>query len=234
MQEALPSFCPPVDVVARLQSGEPCFVVASGPSLRQADCDQLRDNGVVIAVNNAFQYLPWADVLYACDANWWDLHIDAVNASFAGQCWIQNDTKGRPDKVHAECAVRYGLRVVYGRDAPGLGKDKIHYGAHSGYQAINLAYLWGARLIVLLGYDMQNTGGKSHFFGDYPLGTLANFPEPGRMIPHYEQLSTDLAAEGVEVINCTRHTALPYFKRRDLRDVLASLSAQGQASTLSA
>jgi len=76
----------------------------------------------------------------------------------------------------------------------------------------------GARRIILLGFDMQWTGGKSHFFGDHAEG-LRN-KDPTAHIPHFTQLAADLEREGVEVINCTRETALYQFKRATLEQVI--------------
>lgn len=95
----------------------------------------------------------------------------------------------------------------------------IHWGGNSGYQAINLAYLWGARRVVLLGYDMQKTDGKSHWFGDHPKGLNGNSPYP-TWIQKFDRLAADLKSEGVEVINATRETALRCFQRANLEDIL--------------
>jgi hypothetical protein len=106
----------------------------------------------------------------------------------------------------------------------------IHYGMNSGYQAINLAYLMGATHIVLLGYDMQPTGGKQHWFGEHP-DELRTGPLQSMFAPKFVRLALDLEAAGIRVTNCTRETALTCFKRASLQETLASLSAQGRAST---
>jgi len=113
-----------------------------------------------------------------------------------------------------EYAQENGITAVPGQDRPGLGLDLLHFNSNSGAQAINLAYLYGAKTIILLGYDMQHTNGQKHFFGDHtgPLhnGNHANY------VKCFDKLANDLASEGVEVINCTRVTALTQFKRMDL------------------
>lgn len=91
----------------------------------------------------------------------------------------------------------------------GLGRDCLHYGNNSGYQAINLAYLFGAKRIILLGYDMHAIGPR-HFFGEHP-GSLSSGSDYADWIPRFNQLAADLKSEGVEVINCTRSTALHCF-----------------------
>lgn len=204
--------------------------LATGPSLSADDCAAIQGKAQVIAVNDAYKLAPRADIVYACDARWWFVHGEQVMAAATGERWIQHMAdQVPPDKLHADAAQKFGLRVVRGREGVGLGRDVIHFGSNSGYQAINLAYLRGATRIVLLGYDMQHTGGAVHFFGDHP-EQLHNGPDFNSIIPKFKALAADLAAEGVEVINCTRQTALPYFRRAALEDVLPSLSAPARAS----
>lgn len=108
-----------------------------------------------------------------------------------------------------------------GEDCCGISRqpDTIHTGMNSGYQAIQLAYLWGATKIILLGYDMQKTGGKAHWHGDHPkgLGNCGNF---SKWILAMNDLAKDLKVEGVEVVNCSRQTALKCFRRAELKDTL--------------
>ena len=94
----------------------------------------------------------------------------------------------------------------------------IHEGGNSGYQAMNLAFNAGAKRIVLLGFDMQRTGDKAHWFGNHP-GSM-QVPSPyADWLKKFEPLAADLTAQGVEVFNCTRETALTCFKRVPLESV---------------
>jgi hypothetical protein len=80
---------------------------------------------------------------------------------------------------------------------------------------MNLAYHLGARRILLLGFDMQRTNGKSHWFGDHP-GRL-NVPSPyTEFVKRFNVLANDLDAEGVSVVNCSRATALQCFQRHPI------------------
>lgn len=196
------------------RAGSTFVVIASGPSLAAEDCEQVRawrarGGGKVIAINTSYRLAPWADALYACDAKWWDENIEAVRRETSAELWTQA----------ADAAKRYGLQRVKGRRADGLGRDVIHLGGNSGYQAVNLAYLWGARRIVLLGYDMQHTGGASHWHGDHPWKKGVK-PPVHTWLPRFTQLAEDLEREGVEVVNATRHTALKCFPRQPLEEVV--------------
>ena len=136
---------------------------------------------------------------------------------FHGERWTHQNAD-TPDADQTAAANRWGLKMMPGRGNRGLGRDVMHFGDNSGYQAINLAYLWGAGRIILLGFDMQRTGGRAHFFGDHP-GALNSGTQYTDFAPHFWQLADDLRAEGVEVINCTRETALACFTRARIDDI---------------
>ena len=188
--------------------------VATGPSLTADDCAKAAGSASqVIVVNDAYRLIPDADYLYACDPQWWKVHIDRVRETFSGKLYTQwHDDAGK------EFAAEHGLTALEGSHDSGLGLDKIHFNENSGAQAINLAYLLGAKRIILLGYDMGWSGGKSHFFGDHPpeLTTGNHFV----YVESFTKLARDLKAKGVEVINCTRETMLYQFPRAELSAVL--------------
>ena len=71
---------------------------------------------------------------------------------------------------------------------------------------------------MLLGYDMQDPDGVVHWHGKHPGGLHTNQPYK-QWRAKMQQLADDLAAEGVEVINCSRATALTCFPRAALEDV---------------
>lgn len=153
--------------------------------------------------------------MYACDGGWWTVHHDAT-LGFAGQRWTQ--CKSTADK--------YGLEHIKLTHQPGLGKMPgiIHGGGNSGYQVVNLVYHLGAAKIILLGYDMQRTGGQSHWFGDHKQ-RLRNTPEKtmAKWPGIFTTLVRDLEREGVEVINCTRETALKAVSWQPLEAVCSSI-----------
>ena len=95
----------------------------------------------------------------------------------------------------------------------------IHLGQNSGYQAIGLAYHLGASRILLLGYDMQFTDGRSHWHGDHPRG-MGNANSVDKWARHFPAMAADLSAEGIEVLNCSRQTALTCFQRATIEDAL--------------
>jgi len=70
---------------------------------------------------------------------------------------------------------------------------------------------------ILLGFDCQKTGGKSHWHGDHPKH-LGNAGRIEAWHDEFLKLKNDFAH--VEIVNATRETALECFKRVDLGDAL--------------
>lgn len=189
------------------------MVAASGPSLTESVASACLGE-LVVAVNDAYRLLPFAKVLYACDAEWWTVHEGCHG--FAGERWSSH-SPGTNDKAAA--AAKWGLRLVRGRDQEGFSFDPsaIHYGSNSGFQAVNLALLFGAITIVLVGFDMHSKHGR-HFFGEHPpvLNKIATYES---FIPYFERAAATLPA-GIRIMNCTPGSALRSFPMMDLEEAL--------------
>jgi hypothetical protein len=179
--------------------------------------DAVRGRGFVAVVNNvSFLMAPWADLLYSCDSAWWNHYAEEL-VGF----------KGERVSIDPKAHGRHGVRTLRKEDGDGLGRRAIRTGCNSGYQLINLAYLRGAKTIVLLGYDMQfseGDTGRHHFHADHPK-PLGNFARgmPKLCASKFPALAKDLSEDGVRVVNCTRQTALSCFERAPLSEVLAQL-----------
>lgn len=204
-------------------------VAASGPSFsaEQAatiEAAQAAGRVRVLAVGyTGATRLPSCDAVYAADGIFWRNYFDDVRARCpAAQLWTQDQPSAK----------NYGLRRVEIERGIGLCKrlDRINNGGNSGYSAIGLAYLFGARRIVLVGFDMQRTGGRTHHFGEHigrgPLaGKMHNSPDAAyrSWAPRFAPLAADLTAAGVTVVNCTAETALHCFPRAELAATLGGL-----------
>lgn len=167
----------------------------------------------VVVVNDCWRLLPGADVLYAADRKWWDTYIAAVRVGSSSELWTTSK----------DGAAKHGLRFIKTADGcqplP-LDCPVISKGSNSGFQAMMLARHFGARKIVLLGYDMQRTGGKAHWFGDHPRPMSQG--NPLHWVDRFKTAAPALAAEGTQVINASRATAIPCFPRASIESVLVS------------
>lgn len=148
--------------------------------------------------------------LYAADQRWWDGHAETIRRIFQGEGWTQ-------DKVAAE---RYGLKHIRVVSEPGLSLEPTHVKAggfigNSGAQAINLAVLWGAKRLVLVGFDMD--GG--HFFGEHPKG-IHRDTDFRTFVRGMCDLALGLARARVTVLNASPKSKLPYWPRMTLPQAL--------------
>lgn len=222
-----------------------CFILAGGPSLKGFDARVLYKKGFVIAINDSWRLAPRADMFYFCDMDWWDRQIAACP-------WSLDMTRSFHDMIYRGFWVAGNYRFA---DHPqvralqlggqlGLSSDptRLCHGSNSGYQAINLAFLLGAKKIVLLGYDM-----RTRVVGGGPVegGPLSREVVPGAprvterthwhdevrpdgfaqilknsMLPCFDSLVEPLKAAGVEVINATPDSALTCWPMTDLVTVL--------------
>lgn len=196
-----------------------CIVAATGPSLSSAAERCGRASVPVVAVNDAYRLLPSAAVMYACDPDWWQLHQGCPE--FVGEKWSSHEPWTNDKRATAR---QYGVRLIRGQDVEGfsLNPSVIHYGATSGFQALNMALLWGARRLVLVGFDMHSRGGR-HFFGDHP-EPLSNFMRFESVVPRFRRAAAQLPS-GIDIVNCTPGSALDCFPMMPLEEGLCWLSA---------
>jgi len=212
-------------------SSYPGVIIGTGPSLTE---EQLRtvlsarsqNRCRVFGVNNALMAAPFLDVHLACNIEWWDHYHDHSAVQWtAARKWTW-------DKHTAD---KYGLRHVPGRWGEGFSTDPefIHYGHSSGFQIMNLAYHYGIRTMILIGYDMRylpgydrnqrNPGEGRHYFGEYPKN-LQHWPKvgPGGEFTGLLRVfrTIDREALGVRIINCSPGSALDFFENAELKDVL--------------
>ncbi len=200
--------------VPRLWPGETVVCIGGGPSLTVSDVELVRGHARVIAVNDAYRLAPWADVLYAADAKWWKWHSVVLDCAGAKYSIESRETVTWPDVQTLRNTGWTGLELV---------PTGLRAGHNSGYQAINLAVHLGAKRILLLGYDMTlGTAGESHWFGEHPDGLISPYPQ---MRAAFDTLVEPLTALGVEVLNCSRRTALTAFPCVALEDALVKVAA---------
>ena len=198
--------------VPKVWPGDTVACLATGPSLVAEDVDYLRGKVRVIAINNAYTLCPWADALYGTDQRWWRWHQGVP--SFTNPKWSMNHSQWRGwDHKYPD------VQLLRNTGPNGLEHEPtgLKNGRNSGYAAINLAVHYGATRIVLLGYDMQPAKGKSHFFGEHPNRSVSPYAS---FRARFMSLQKPLAKIGVDVINCSRHTALTAFPCAPLRDVI--------------
>lgn len=206
--------------VPRLMSAGTVAVLGSGPSLCRADVEACRVLEGVICVNDTYKLAPWALALYAADEKWWTWHSGAP--AFAGRYRYT---------LAGEVARKWkGVVALRRGSETGLSSDRtrVALGRNGVYQAINVAVHFGASRILLLGVDMSlgpradGKGKSDHFFGHHPDNTKPEFAE---CLRRFETLVRPLRDAGVEILNCSRRTALTAFPCVPLEEALARREA---------
>lgn len=158
-----------------------------------------------IAINTTHRRAPFADMVYAADADWWRHPTNA--------------------DVYALPALRVTVtpvpRVLLLRNTGRSGYDPdptaVRTGENSGYQAIHIAMTAKARRILLVGFNMTGP----HWHGTHPPG-LREAPEEHYALfrKHFSSLVEPAKTLGVEIINCTPGSTITCFEHAKLEDVL--------------
>lgn len=203
------------------------IVLGTGPSVTEDQLDAIRASGLpVFGCNNTYQ-VAGLTALLACNPEWWDYYWprdEALrNGDFEKWTW---------DKKTSE---KYGIGFIRGEWRDGLSTDPavIHYGHSSGYQLVGLAYHYGVREMILVGYDLRYppgyngmqkvAGGDRHYFGEYPpelqhwtkFGIGPNGELKG-LLDCYRTINPE--DYQLRIINCTPGSALDCFETADLED----------------
>jgi hypothetical protein len=205
----------------RLWPGATFVILGSGPSLCAEDIAEVisarrRRRCRVITINSTWENLLTADVLYAGDCAWWNAHPEAQRFPALLIGCSQVGAEPWPTAV----------RKINHRENEGIETDRrfIGTGTNSGHQALNIAVHLGAARILLLGFDFgAGSDGKLHHHEDHRL-PLRNPDRPSfaRWLRMIETTAEPLAALGIDVVNCSRSTAIACFRRGDIREELAA------------
>lgn len=196
--------------LAPIWKGQAAFCIAGGASLTREQVAHSKGHKV-IAINNAYKLAPWADILYACDKQWWQWHNGCP------------DFKGYKLQHHSD-NVYPGIDTIMSDGLNGFSDrlDRIRTGGNSGYQAIHIAMHLGAKRIILLGYDMHAKGDKSHWFGEHPIGRQRD-SRYAEWIPRFRALQKAAFERDISIYNCTPGSALECFRKKKLKDLTESI-----------
>lgn len=142
---------------------------------------------------------PWADAMFAMDRMWWEQHANEVKQVFKGE--------------------RFTTGILPARyDVKRFQRTEINGFQNSGAAAVEMAVMWGAKKVVMLGYDCQRTNGEAHWHGDHPSG-LGNAGSITKWPAHFRNLYAKVN-KSADVVNCSRATALNVFRRSTLKEEL--------------
>jgi hypothetical protein len=180
--------------------------------MASTDVSIARGKARVFVIKSEYKFWPWADALYGIDMGWWIANRGAVD--FAG---LKFSPSPKACKLFNLSQVKLKPRAeVLTKEKGVIGAGLRTGGGHSGFQAINLAVQFGAKRILLLGFDMVGGRRLAHEQGvAKQMSSRVNEWRKAMdgIAPQFVQL-------GVEVVNCTRGSALKAYPTASLEDAL--------------
>jgi len=192
--------------IPREWEGQTAVVLGGGPSLKKAQLDYAISKGCRrVAVNDAgLVFDPNADVLCWGDPQWFVWNSDELRLH-RGQykiTWRMMPT--RP-------ALPFHT-LGHPRMPPYVSFNQSEVCANnSGMGGINIAALFGAKRILLLGFDMRCVDGVNHWHNRHKVATSEHrYPELYK--PPMDAAAQEYAAAGIEVINCTEFSGLKGYR----------------------
>jgi len=183
------------------------FLVGGGPSLKKVNLSLIK-NERVIGINNAYQLGSWVDVCWFTDSRWFDWHKEKL-LNFAGL------------KVHCVNRLKYVgwlKRLLRGKPM-GIEKNPgvVSWNKCSGSSAINLAYHFGAKRVVLIGYDMQRVDDEANWHSDHPYPKKDPYDNFLKCFP---SIAKDAEELGLEIINATPGSLIDVFPITTLEEAI--------------
>jgi hypothetical protein len=193
--------------------GRACAIVASGPSARNASLECLKGRLSLIAIKETFHLCPWADVVFGCDGPWWKANKGLPEFKGTKLSHDAAICAAYPD-VHKIEVIREDRLFT---DHPGT----IGYGRNSGFMALNLAVQFGARRILLIGFDLHADDGI-HWYGPNAWRGATN---PGerqfrRWRDAFAAAAPQLKQLCIDVVNASSRSALTCFRRQSVEATL--------------
>jgi hypothetical protein len=164
-----------------------------------------------VAVKHGVLLRPDADVLFFAGERPAEIAPPLLSA-YKGPCVV---VRGRGHQVFPETSKRVWRTATH----EAWSKDPQEVaGFDAGTSAINLAILFGATEIIVLGYDM--IGGR--WFNGEVLHFLPNPPESDfqRHMSVLPALAADAKAKGVRIVNCSPISRVTAFEHQPLEAFL--------------
>lgn len=148
-----------MNLVEGAWEGETCAIVGGGPSLKAFDWTLLKDRVNVIVVNRAFINVPTADIWFTEDArvitDLWGQKLREFKGLKVWNCL-------QPSEIENVQAVDPSIKILKTtrKDKFWSRKfaDGLSYSSNSGVGAVNIAWLMGADVIYMLGFDCRTDG----------------------------------------------------------------------------
>jgi hypothetical protein len=192
--------------------GETVFIVCGGPSLMGFDFERLRGRRV-IAINRSIHSVPFADLLFFGDRRFW--HDNRFLIKFERSRVVTNSPTVNDPEIR---------QMLKQKPPPALVDDRtvLPMDYTSLMPAMQLAVHRGARRIVLLGADCRpGKNGRHHHHEEYTYPVKPDIYDLQRnSLMHCVR---PLAKRGIDVINTSEKSALPWWPKVPIDQVLKEI-----------
>lgn len=200
--------------------GKRCFIVATGPSLKEEYLDTLnRNDEFTMSVNRIYEAnMDWKPTFYVCMDSFLisrskDKIIDyPADFKFIGDSDVNfwDNEQSNLYKLHVVCNDKFETDTLFSEDVAQCAFG----GLTVVYTCIQIAVYMGFKEIFLLGVDCDYKG-KLHFYNSDKLEKkMINHNEDG-MIKCYRSAKKYADEHGIKIFNATRGGALEVFPRVD-------------------
>lgn len=185
---------------------ETLFLIGGGPSIKQVDLtplQQIQDR--VLVCNNAYKQFPNAYVSHHADFIWWEWHKEQYFNIYKGP---NSTTLGLGASRDS-----YPKQMRRFKRSDWLS-DNLHflYGFCAGMQILNLALILGAKIIILLGYDLKHgPKGETQYHDDHQRETNAKLWQ-NSMLPEFNRVAEYLRLGGPKVYNANKDSLIRGFE----------------------
>lgn len=225
--------------------GQRCFIIGNGPSLTTDDLNRLKGE-ITFASNKiflAYEETDWRPTFYTAEdalvIQNSKAAIDALTGSIKLMpIQIMHLCDNGPD-THPFAIIKpknWDTPLI-DPEFPAFGdsfRTGIAWGSTVVYTQIQLAVAMGFSRICILGLDhsykegrrvrdgiLVSDGERNHFHPDYrPKGEEWHSPNLDVLEISYARARKETERRGVQILNCSRHSALHIFERAHLEDEL--------------
>lgn len=204
------------------------FIIGGGESLIGFDYSPIK-NYRIIGVNNAYgdlvkktdkkvYYAPrdWVDVCFFGDTRWFEWHRESLK-SYSGL--IVTSLQNLKSVPWIKCINR--------SNKEGIEKNKnlLSWNRCSGLSAINLAVHFGAKKIILLGFDMKKGNGRDNYHNDHLVNADIKYNPYERFMKSVPHIKADADKLGIEIINTCMDSGMDHFPKVPFEEVLKDVES---------
>ena len=205
-------------LVPKMWQGRTVYIVGGGSSIKNLDLSLIH-NERCIGVNNSYMFGNWIDICWFGDSRWFEWH--STHKQFR-EGWrdFQGIQACCVDRCCDHKRVKYLERSIKA-DGIDVNPSKVCWNKTSGASAINLAYHLGAKLIVLIGFDMQIVNGEENWHNDHVKHGDNLNPYP-KYLDVFPAISRDLKSLKVDIVNTSLDSTIPeeIITKKPLEDVV--------------